>query len=92
MQPSSVPKPQELTKEERLKAFQKLFPDFGEPEFQLANDDLFPDWKKTVSPNGTWQQFLAVYKDFIQWWNDTGSPAESGFKLWRDFLASREKR
>jgi hypothetical protein len=82
---------QELSKEEKLKSFQKAFPGFGEDEFQLANDDLYPDWKKNIVPGGTWPEFLAVYKDFIEWWNDSGSPAESGFKLWKEFLATGKK-
>jgi hypothetical protein len=80
----------ELSKEEKFKVFQQAFPDFGKDEFQLANDDLYPDWKKNLAPNGTWAEFLSVYRDFIQWWNDSGSPPEAGFKLWKDFLASRK--
>jgi hypothetical protein len=87
--PEVVSRPKEETKEERLKAFQKQFPDFGPEEFQLANDDLFPHWKKQVAPNGTWTDFLGVYRDFIQWWNESGSPPEPGFKLWKDYLASK---
>ncbi len=79
----------ELSKEEKFQKFQKLFPQFGHEEFQLANDDLYPDWKANVSQSGTWDQFLAVYRDFVQWWLDAGSPPEPGFKLWKDFLASR---
>lgn len=86
--PKEVP---EMSKEEKLKFFQRTFPDFGQDEFQLANDDLYPDWKKNVAPKGTWPEFLAVYKDFVEWWNRAGSPAEPGFKLWKDFLASRKK-
>ena len=86
--PNEIP---EMGKEERLKTFKKAFPDFGQDEFQLANDDLYPDWKKSVAPNGTWPEFLTVYKDFIQWWNDAGSPPEPGFKLWREFLAKGKK-
>jgi hypothetical protein len=81
----------EMSKEERLSTFKKEFPDFGQDEFQLANDDLYPDWKKRIVPNGTWPQFLPVYKDFIQWWNDAGSPPEPGFKLWKEFLAKGKK-
>jgi hypothetical protein len=83
--------PKELTEEEKLQVFKKVFPEFGKDEFQLANDDLYPDWKKTVSPTGTWSDFLSVYGDFVQWWNDQGSPPEPGYKLWRDFLANRPK-
>ena len=81
----------EMSKEEKLKLFQKTFADFGEEEFQLANDDLYPDWKKRFAPNGNWAEFLGVYRDFIQWWNDAGNPSESGFKLWQDFLSTRVK-
>jgi hypothetical protein len=81
----------EMTVEQRLSFFQKTFPDFGEDEFQLANDDLFPDWKKRLAPTGTWADFLLVYKDFIRWWNDAGNPAESGIKLWQEYLAARGK-
>ena len=84
-----VSRPKEETKEDRFKAFQKQFPDFGPEEFQLANDDLFPHWKKQAAPNGTWTDFLGVYREFIQWWNESGSPPEPGFKLWKDFLASK---
>jgi hypothetical protein len=80
--------PSEMGKEEKLMFFQKLFPEFGQDEFQLANDDLYPDWKNRIAPNGNWNQFLAVYKNFVQWWNDSGSPPEPGLKLWKDFLAS----
>jgi hypothetical protein len=81
----------EMSKEEKLKNFKKAFPDFGQDEFQLASDDLYPDWKKSVAPTGTWPEFLTVYKDFIQWWNDAGSPPEPGFKLWKEFLAGGKK-
>jgi hypothetical protein len=79
----------EMSLDERAKLFKKAFPDFGKEEFQLANDDLYPDWKRTVAPNGTWSEFLGVYKEFVQWWTDQGSPQEAGSKLWKDFLASR---
>ena len=42
----------ELSEKEKLDEFKKTFPDFGKDEFQLANDDLYPDWKKRVSPDG----------------------------------------
>lgn len=84
--PAAVP---EMNKEEKYKLFQKMFADFGEEEFQLANDDLYPDWRKRFAPNGNWPEFLGVYRDFIQWWNDAGNPSESGFKLWQDFLSTR---
>lgn len=80
----------EPNKEDKYKIFQQVFPDYGKDEFQLANDDLYPDWKKNMAPNGTWTEFLAVYRDFIQWWNDQGSPPEPGFKLWKDFLANKK--
>lgn len=80
----------ELTKEEKFKAFKVFFPDFDQDEFQLANDDLYPDWKKNVAPNGSWSEFLTVYRDFIQWWTDAGSPSEQGYKLWKDFLAKEK--
>jgi hypothetical protein len=91
--PASTPKemPKELGEEEKFQVFKKVFPEFGKDEFQLANDDLYPDWKKTVSPTGTWNDFLPLYGDFVQWWTDKGSPPEPGFKLWRDFLATRPK-
>ena len=84
--PAAVP---EMSKEEKYKLFQKTFSEFGDEEFQLANDDLYPDWRKRYAPNGNWPEFLGVYRDFIQWWNDTGNPPESGFKLWQDFLSSK---
>ncbi len=83
--PSTVP---EMSEDQRFAAFQKEFPHFGKDEFQLANDDLYPDWKKRLKPNGTWQEFLGVYEDFIQWWTDAGSPAKSGAVLWKEFLSS----
>ncbi|HMK34860.1 MAG TPA: hypothetical protein VK463_07330 [Desulfomonilaceae bacterium] len=79
----------ELSMEEKYKAFQKAFPDFGKDEFQLANDDLYPDWKKNLAPKGSWGEFLVVYRDFIQWWNDAGSPPEPGYKLWKDFVSGK---
>lgn len=84
----NVPQAQEMGKEEKLGYFQKYFPEFGQDEFQLANDDLYPDWKNRIAPNGNWNQFLGVYKNFVQWWTDAGSPPEPGLKLWNDFLAS----
>ncbi|MEJ2718095.1 MAG: hypothetical protein P8182_13310 [Deltaproteobacteria bacterium] len=91
-QQAPVEKKPEMSREERLKAFIAAYPDYGKEEFQLANDDLFPDWKKKVAPNGTWQQFLRVYGQFIQWWTEAGSPPEPGFKLWQDFLATKGGR
>lgn len=86
------PKPVEISEAERYKMFEAKFPGFGKQEFQLANDDLYPDWKKNVEKNGSWPQFLDTYADFIQWWKDSGSPPESGFKLWQDFLASKGRQ
>lgn len=86
--PSGLP---ELSEEERFVAFKKQFRDFGKDEFQLANDDLYPNWKRNLKPNGTWQEFLAVYGDFIQWWSDAGSPPESGMTLWKKFLEASRK-
>jgi hypothetical protein len=86
-QPKSKEAP-ELSTEEKLAEFKRAFPNFGKDEFLLANDDLYPDWKKNVSPKGTWSDFLKTYGDFIQWWNDAGSPPEPGFKLWKEFLSS----
>lgn len=82
----------ELTSEEKFSAFKRVFPNFGKDEFLLANDDLYPDWKKNIAPNGTWNDFLNTYREFIQWWDEAGSPAESGVKLWKEFLASTKKR
>jgi hypothetical protein len=98
--PKEAAKPKEQTKKEtreptqaeKLEAFQKTFPDYGKEEFALANDDLYPDWKKRVAPAGTWSEFLQVYGDFVQWWNDKGQPPEPGMKLWREFLATQPKR
>ncbi len=78
----------EAAKEEKISEFKRIFPDYGDDEFQLANDDLYPDWKK-MQPNGSWPEFLQVYKQFVQWWQDAGSPPEPGYKLWKEFLASR---
>ncbi len=83
------PRPKEMSREERLELFLKTFPDYGEEEFQLASDDLYPDWKKAVGPQGTWREFLQVYKEFVEWWVNAGSPAEPGAKLWKDFMASK---
>jgi hypothetical protein len=91
--PAVREKPQpakELSKEERLKAFHKQFPEYGEEEFQLANDDLYPNWKKKQADGGDWQEFLNLYGDFIKWWTDKGSPAYSP-KLWDEFLAERDQ-
>jgi hypothetical protein len=76
--------------EDRSGAFRRVFPDFGTHEFDLAQDDLYPDWKRSVSPAGTWAEFLAVYKKFVQWWSDRGSPAEPGMEQWKRFLAASD--
>ncbi len=89
--PAAAKEAPELSNEEKFARFQKLFPNFGQDEFQLANDDLYPDWKANVSKSGNWDQFLTVYHDFVQWWLDAGSPPEPGFKLWKQFLASYQK-
>jgi hypothetical protein len=81
----------ELSEKEKLDEFNKTFPDFGKDEFQLANDDLYPDWKKRISPDGTWSEFLDVYGQFVQWWTDQGSPPEPGFKLWKEFTSKSLK-
>lgn len=88
---SKPQKPVEISEGDRFKMFEAKFPGFGKQEFQLANDDLYPHWKKNIVKNGTWPQFLDTYADFVQWWKDSGSPSESGFKLWQDFLASRKR-
>jgi hypothetical protein len=87
-QPAAAEKPK-LSRDDRLKVFLKTFPEYGEEEFQLANDDLYPDWVKKVGPAGSWEDFLKVYQQFVQWWVDSGSPAESGSKLWQNFMASQ---
>lgn len=86
--PSRAP---ELSQEEKFAVFKKQFRDFGKDEFQLANDDLYPEWKKNLKPDGTWEEFLDVYGEFIQWWSDAGSPAESGMTLWKKFLEATGK-
>lgn len=90
-QPPKGKEASEMGVEEKFNVFKHMFPNFGKDEFLLANDDLYPDWKKSVAPKGNWNEFLKTYGDFIQWWNDTGQPPESGFKLWKDFLASRKR-
>lgn len=84
------PPPPPMGREERLKLFKSEFPDYGEEEFELANDDLFPDWQKTFAPDATWKEFLPVYREFIQWWIDSGSPPEPGAKLWQDFMNTKK--
>jgi hypothetical protein len=62
----------DLSTDENYRSFKKAFPYFGKNEFELASDDLYPHWKKTAAPNGTWDEFLLVYRDFVQWWDDNG--------------------
>jgi hypothetical protein len=88
--PPAVREKPEMGPEERLSVFLKAFPDYGEEEYQLANDDLYPAWKKAMAPQGTWPEFVNVYREFINWWVAEGSPAESGLKLWGDFMATRK--
>ncbi len=83
------PPPKEPGREDHLRVFKETFEDFGEEEFKLAHDDLYPDWKKHVNPGGTWPEFLEVYREFVQWWIDSGTPAEAGFKLWKKFLTTK---
>lgn len=89
---SALSEKPEMSTEERLRSFLKAFPDFGQEEFQLANDDLYPDWKQNTAPQGTWPEFLKVYGAFIAWWQKAGSPPESGMKLWKDFIAAQKRR
>jgi hypothetical protein len=83
-------KKKKASPEGRFKAFQVAYPEFGKDEFAFANADLYPDWKGKMRPNGTWEEFLPVYKEFVQWWRDKGSPLKPGFRLWKDFLAQRK--
>ena len=79
-----------VSEEEKHKSFERAFPEFGRDEYVLAREDLYPDWRRNVAPNGTWGEFLGVYEEFIRWWEDKGSPTDSGFKLWEDFLADKK--
>jgi hypothetical protein len=79
-----------ITHKEEYQVFRQAFPHYGKPEFELAYQVLYADWRKRMAPNGTWRQFLEVYKEFIDWWVARNSPRESGMKLWRDFLKSRQ--
>ncbi len=79
----------EMGKEDEYKRLIQAFSKFGEEEFLQANADLYPDWKKNHAPGATWEEFLVVYKEFVKWWTNSGSPPERGFKLWKDFLAQR---
>ncbi len=84
------PPPREMSREERLDMFLGRFPDYGEDEFQLAHEDLYPDWKKRMGADGQWPKFIDVYQEFIDWWIDAGSPPKPGFQLWEEFMASKE--
>lgn len=81
-----------MTKEQRFKVFKERFPDYGRDEFSLADEDLYPDWKKRVGEDVPWPEFLTVYDEFITWWVEAGRPAEEGMKLWNDFLEFRTGR
>jgi hypothetical protein len=84
-----VKKSVELSLDEMQQTFQSAFPDCRQQEFELAHEDLYPDWKKNLAPNGTWDEFLSIYKEFVQWWEDRGSPAEPGLKLWKDYWSTK---
>ncbi len=77
---------EEMSVENRYKAFLQLNPGYGEEEFKLANETLYPHWKETINPDGNFIEFLSVYKKFTQWWIDAGAPREPGFQLWKRFL------
>jgi hypothetical protein len=77
----------EMSVEDRFKAFLQLNPGYGEEEFKLANETLYPHWKENIKPGGNFVQFLSAYKKFTQWWIDAGSPREPGFQLWKRFLS-----
>jgi hypothetical protein len=81
----------EPSEDEKFRMFKDAFEDYGEEEFKLAANDLYPDWKKNVNPAGTWTEFLELYREFIQWWITSGSPAESGLKLWKNFLKAKAR-
>lgn len=87
---SGTPKTAELTEEKKRKTFQRLFPEFGLEEYMLADEDLYPDWKRTLAANGTWREFLSFYQEFVQWRKTRGTPAEPEYKLWKEFLAQRK--
>ncbi|MEW6350488.1 MAG: hypothetical protein AB1646_15600 [Thermodesulfobacteriota bacterium] len=87
-----VPTPsprKEAGRAENLRVFKETFDDFGDEEFKLAHDDLYPAWKKNINPAGTWREFLGVYREFVQWWMDSGAPNEPGFKLWEKFIETK---
>jgi hypothetical protein len=54
----------ELSDEKKRRTYERAFPGCRREVFELANDDLYPDWKKNHSPTGTWEEFLLVYKRF----------------------------
>lgn len=83
---SSQEDDQEMSVENRYKAFLQLNPGYGEEEFKLANETLYPHWKEIINPDGNFIEFLSVYKKFTQWWIDAGAPREPGFQLWKRFL------
>ncbi len=88
--PAPAPREQTaMSREQKFKAFKQMFPDYSDAEFELADEDLFPDWQKKLAPNGSWSEFLKVYKEFIDWFNAQGSPEESGTQLWEEFLAGK---
>lgn len=84
----ATPREPEMSDEEMFAKFKERNPYFGEQEFRLAKDDLYPDWKQNINPNGNWIEFLDTYEQFIQWWNDSGNPSESGMALWKKFMTS----
>jgi hypothetical protein len=76
-QPNRWPRPDiTASRSKEFKAFKQAFPHYGKPEFELAYQDLYPDWRKQMAPNGTWHQFLEVYKEFIDWWMARNSPRD----------------
>jgi hypothetical protein len=77
--------------DEKYESFLRAFPEYGEDEYELASDDLYPDWKKNHAPDATWDDFMVVYKEFIEWWTDRGRPMEPGMKLWEQFMAKRKE-
>lgn len=85
-EPESDYREPDMSVEDRYKAFLQLNPGYGEEEFKLANETLFPHWKQNLNPDGNFVQFLSMYKKFTQWWIDAGSPRAPGFQLWKRFL------
>jgi hypothetical protein len=80
----------ELSLDEKYEQFQKEFPEFGWDEFQLAQYDIYPGWRKQADQSAGWSDFLTEYREFIQWWKDSGSPQESGVKLWETYSAEKK--